>query len=232
MLREMTNDTTLIGFPRILTPRRLASVIGLPLLLASLAAGLAGASLVTGATPLAIAAIAWATGAIFLMRPDPARETAAIELATERLRAFLATSTHLRRSRLSAEFLATVNPLESEYGWPALVALGGLPRGGWTLLAVPAVLAVTALILGATILLAPLGLGATLLAVLVASMAVLLGLDAHASTVRSALVPFAAEAAVGLRRTLIIIAAIEEAFPGAATAPSSLPSAPPPADIA
>jgi membrane protein implicated in regulation of membrane protease activity len=147
------------------------------------------------------------------------------------LRIFLAEHGYLRGKERTRAFFDLINPLDSEASWQALVALN-LPRGGWNLLAVPALLAATALVTGATLLLAPFAspLAGILLAV-VALLAILLGFDAYASTVRSVLGEPAAEAATELRRTLAVMAAVDDALLQIRSEPIGVPLADDAAEI-
>jgi protein-S-isoprenylcysteine O-methyltransferase Ste14 len=213
----MRDETLLLGIPKILTSRRLARAIGTPLLLASIAAGATATAFLTGNPGAAVAALAWSAGALIVMRPDEDRLAAALRDATATLRSFLARRDDVRASRLSSEFLSTVNPLDGEHGWPALVLLGGLPRGGWSLLAVPPLLAAGSLFVAGCFLVASLPtLLAILLLLIFAAAATLLGLDAYASMLRGTLVPLAPEAGKGLLTTLTILTAIDIHLPAIA----------------
>jgi hypothetical protein len=145
------------------------------------------------------------------MRPDEDRLRAAFREADTRLQRFLAANAYLRGKASARSFFELINPLGSETSWQALVGMT-LPRGAWTALSIPALLAATALVAGATVLLAPLASAVSaLLLALVTLAAILLGFDAYASTVRSVLSEPAAEAATGLRRTLVVLVAVDDA---------------------
>ena len=211
-MSEMSNETYLLELPRVVTPWRLARRLAAPTALAAIATGFAVVGILATYRPAGAAAVAWAAGAILIMRPDETRLATAFREADRRLRIFLAEHGYLRGKERTRAFFDLINPLDSEASWQALVALN-LPRGGWNLLAVPALLAATALVTGATILLTPFAspLAGILLAV-VALLAILLGFDAYASTVRSVLGEPAAEAATELRRTLAVMAAVDDAL--------------------
>jgi hypothetical protein len=224
MIREMSNETFLLDLPRVVTPWRLARRLVAPTALAAIATGFAVVGIVTTYRPAGAAAVAWAAGAILLMRPDEHRLALAFREADRRLRTFLVEHAHLRGKKRTRAFFDLINPLDSEASWQALVALN-LPRGGWSFLALPALLAATALVSGATLLLAPFSspLVGLLLAV-VAFLSIALGFDAYASTVRSVLGEPAAEAATELRRTLAVMAAVDDALVQLRAVSGDLPS--------
>lgn len=224
---QMRDESLLLQIPKVVTRRRLARAVGAPLAIASVAAGATGGALLTGNAGAAVAALAWSAGALLVMRPDEERLAASLRAATAALRAFLARRADVRRSTLSLQFLASVNPLNDEHGWPTLVLLGGLPRGGWSLLAVPPLLASMSLFLAGAFLVAPLpDLTAAILLLAFGGIALLLGLDAYASLLRGTLVPLAPEAGRGLTDTLIVLAVLDVSHPGLATGGDALTGTP------
>lgn len=221
---EMDEETFLLSLPRVITPWRLLRRLAAPAALAVIATGFAVVGILATSRPAGAAAVAWAAGAILLMRPDEARLAAGFAEANARIRRFLSRHRYLRDQASARSFFEAVNPLDSETSWQALVGMT-LPRGAWTALLIPALLASTALVIGATVLLAPFAsAGGSFLLVVVTLLAILLGFDAYASTVRSVLSEPAPEAAAGLRRTLTVLAAVDDAVATIRAAGGHLPS--------
>lgn len=228
----MREETLLLGIPKVLTAPRLARALATPLAVAALAAATAIAAILTVRAEIAFTALAWSAGALLLMRPDEAQLDGALHNATSDLRRFLTRRTDVRTLALPSHFLSMVNPLDDEHGWPTLVLLGGLPRGGWHLLAVPPLLAASALFVsGATLVVALPVPVAVLLLLSFAAATTLLGLDAYASMLRGTLIPLAPEAARGLRDTLVVLAAIETHAPPSIATADGLTGATEPPDV-
>jgi hypothetical protein len=208
----MDEETFLLSLPRVITPWRLLRRLAAPTALAAIATGFAVVGVLATSRPAGAAAVAWAAGAILLMRPDEERLAAGFAEANARIRRFLSRHHYLRDQASARSFFEAINPLDSETSWQALVGMT-LPRGAWTALSVPALLAATALVIGATVLLVPFASAAgSLLLVIVTLLAILLGFDAYASTVRAVLSEPAPEAAAGLRRTLTVLATVDDAI--------------------